>query len=292
MGARWRYLANEVAIGLRRNLLMTLATVVTVTVSLALLGAGMLVQLQVDKAQRVLYGEVEISIFLLDSISADQRTSLEQDLSDTGLVQEIIYVSKEQAYRDVQEIFAGDETILESVTPEILPASFRVKLDDPQQFEVVASQFQAYPGVEEVVDQREVLDKFFRIMNALRNGAVAVALLQLFAAAALISNTIRITAFARREQTGIMKLVGATNWYIRLPFILEGITAGIVGALAAGGLLWLGEATLVSRLKGEVNFIPFITTADVWRVIPVLVLLGAGLAAVAAFLSLRRFLDV
>ncbi len=292
MGARWRYLANEVAIGLRRNLLMTLATVVTVTVSLALLGAGMLVQLQVDKAQRVLYGEVEISIFLLDSISADQRTSLEQDLGGTGLVQEIIYVSKEQAYRDVQEIFAGDETILESVTPEILPASFRVKLDDPQQFEVVASQFQAYPGVEEVVDQREVLDKFFRIMNALRNGAVAVALLQLFAAAALISNTIRITAFARREQTGIMKLVGATNWYIRLPFILEGITAGIAGALAAGGLLWLGEATLVSRLKGEVNFIPFITTADVWRVIPVLVLLGAGLAAVAAFLSLRRFLDV
>src|SRR5690606_10873978 len=144
---------------------------------------------------------------------------------------------KEQAYENFREIFADDPNLLESVTPDILPASFRVSLIDPENFAVVASQYQGYPGVEQVSDQREVLDRFFRVMDAFRNGALAIALLQLVAAAALISNTIRITAFARREQTGIMKLVGATNWYIRLPFVLEGIVAGVVGALIAGGLL-------------------------------------------------------
>lgn len=292
MGPRWRYLFNEVGIGLRRNLLMTLATVVTVTVSLALLGAAFLVQTQVQKAQRFLYGEVEVSIFLLDSMTPEQRDSLQSDLTGNPLVQDIIYVSKEQAYRDVQEVFAGDEALLESVTPEILPASFRVKLEDPEQYDVVASQFQEYPGVDEIVDQREVLDKFFTIMRKLRNAATWVAALQGLAAIALIANTIRITAFARREQTGIMKLVGATNWYIRLPFILEGVVAGVVGALIAGGLLVLGEVTLVRGLRDDVRFIPFINVADVVAVIPLLVLIGTLLAMIASFFSLRRFLDV
>jgi cell division transport system permease protein len=292
MGPSWRYLFNEVGIGLRRNLLMTAATVVTVTVSLALLGAGLLVQKQVVRAQRLLYAQVEVSIFLVDDISTEQRKSLESELRSNPVVQDVIYVSKEQAYKDFIEIYRDEETYLASVTPEILPASFRVKLADPEQYQVVASQFSGYPGVDEILDQRDTLEKFFQLMNALRNGAVAVALLQLVAAAALISNTIRVTAFARREQTGIMKLVGATNWYIRLPFVIEGIIAGVGGALTAGGLLILGEITLLQRLKNAVQFIPFINIWDVVATIPVLVLIGAVIASVASVLSLRRFLAV
>jgi cell division transport system permease protein len=292
MGPRWRYLATEVAIGLRRNLLMTLATVVTVTVSLALLGAGILTQIQVNKAQRILYGQVEVSIFLQNDISEEQRASIQNDLDTNEMVAETIFESQEQAYTNAQEIFANDPELIEALQPGDLPASFRVKLHDPEQFEVIASQFQGYPGINEVVDQRDVLERFFTIMDLLRTGAIAVAALQLIAAAALISNTIRITAFARREQTGIMKLVGATNWYIRLPFILEGIVAGVVGAATAGGLLLLGDIVLLSRIKSQIRFFPFITTTEVVSVIPVLILLGAALAAVASFLSLRRFLDV
>ncbi|HWB72473.1 MAG TPA: permease-like cell division protein FtsX [Egibacteraceae bacterium] len=292
MGPRWRYLTNEVVLGLRRNLLMTLATIVTVTVSLALLGAGLLVQRQVNLTRDLFYAQVEVSIFLQDEISESQRASLEQDLRENPQVQDVLYESKEDAYTHFQEIFKNDPNLTASVTPEILPASFRVKLVDPQQFAIVQSQYAGYPGVDEVSDQREVLDKFFRVMDAFRNGALAVALLQLFAAAALISNTIRITAFARREQTGIMKLVGATNWYIRLPFILEGIVAGVAGALCAGGLLLLAEATLISKLQRQILFIPFIGSGDVFAVLPVLVLIGAGIASAASFVSLRRFLAV
>ncbi|MDP9405391.1 MAG: permease-like cell division protein FtsX [Actinomycetota bacterium] len=292
MGPRWRYLSNEAVIGLRRNLLMTLATVVTVTVSLALLGAGLLTQSQVNKAQRLLFGQVEVSIFLEDTISEDQRRSLQGDLSEHPLVEETIYESKQKAFANAKEIFANEPEVIQALQPDDLPASFRVRMTDPEQFDVIASQFASYPGIEEVVDQREVLKRFFAIMRLVRTGALAVAGLQLIAAAALISNTIRITAFARREQTAIMKLVGATNWYIRLPFLIEGLVAGVVGALIAGGLLLLGDVLLLSRLKSEIRFFPFIDTGDVVLTIPLLVVAGAIVATLASWLSLRRFLDV
>ena len=294
MGPRWRYLFGEVGTGLRRNLLMTIATVVTVTVSLAVLGAGILTWVQVEKAQRVLYAQVEVSIFLDDNITDEQRQSIERDLDTNPLVADngVIYESKEQAYRNAQEIFRSDPELLRAVRPDSLPASFRVKLTDPTQFDVVASQFQDYPGIDEVVDQRDILKPFFVVMTQVLRGSVAVAIIQLLAAAALIVNTIRLTAFARREQTGIMKLVGATNWYIRLPFMVEGIVAGVLGALIAGALLVAGDVFLLSRVKRQIAFFPFITTAEVATVIPVLALVGFLVAALASFFSLRRFLDV
>ena len=294
MGPRWRYLFGEVATGLRRNMLMTIATIVTVTVSLAVLGAGVLTEVQVSKARRVLYAQVEVSIFLNDNITDEQRQSIERDLDENPLVAEngVLYESKEQAYRNAQEIFRTDPELLEAVRPDSLPASFRVKLTDPRQFEVVASQFEDYPGIDEVVDQRDILKPFFVVMEQVRDGALAVALLQLLAAAALISNTIRLTAFARREQTGIMKLVGATNWYIRLPFMVEGVFAGVVGALIAGGLLVAGDVFLLSSVKRQITFFPFITTGEVASVMLVLVVVGILVAALASFFSLRRFLDV
>ena len=294
MGPRWRYLFGEVGTGLRRNLLMTIATVVTVTVSLAVLGAGILTWVQVEKAQRVLYAQVEVSIFLNDNITDEQRASIERDLDTNPLVAAngVIYESKEQAYRNAQEIFRSDPELLRAVRPDSLPASFRVKLTDPTQFEVVASQFEDYPGIDEVVDQRDILKPFFVVMTQVLRGSVGVAIIQLLAAAALIVNTIRLTAFARREQTGIMKLVGATNWYIRLPFMVEGIVAGVLGALIAGALLVAGDVFLLSRIKRQIAFFPFITTAEVATVIPVLALVGFLVAALASFFSLRRFLDV
>jgi cell division transport system permease protein len=294
MAPRWRYLLAEVGIGLRRNPLMTLATVVTVTVSLALLGVGMLIKTQVDFARSLLFQEVEVSIFLEDELVEDetQRASLEQELRNNSEVEEVIYESKEEAYEKAQQIFANDDAVLDSIGPNDLPASFRVSLIDPERFDVVRSQYVEYPGVQDITDQRETLDRFFNLMNSVRRGAIAVAVLQLIAAAALISNTIRITAFARRDQTGIMKLVGATNWYIRMPFMIEGIAAGVVGALLAGGLLLVGMATIVSGIRDQIQFVPFIGITEVIGVLPWLVMVGGGIAAIASFLSLRRFLDV
>ena len=292
MGARLRYLLGEVGSGLRRNLLMTVATVVTVTVSLTLLGAGLLVQQQVDLARGLFYTQVEVSIWLDEDITEDQRQTLERDLLGNAEVSEVIYESQEDAYEAAQELFEGQDEVLASVTPDLLPASFRVSLHNPENFRIVEAQYADFPGVAEISDQREVLDRFFSVMDAFRNGAVAVAALQLVAAAALISNTIRITAFARREQIGIMKLVGATNWYIRLPFILEGTIAGVVGALLAALLLLVGMETLVANLDQQIMFVPFIGSEAVLHALPWLLLVGGGLAALASFISLRRFLSV
>jgi cell division transport system permease protein len=303
MALRGEYLFSEVITGLRRNMLMTLATIITITVSLMMLGAGLWTHFQVEKAERVLNAQVEISIFLVKGIPEEQKNSIEQMLHDNPLVKEVIFESQEEAYKKALEQFANDPEILKTLTPTTLPPSFRVKLYDPQKYEAVASEFcspteagdtecHGVPGVEEVVDQREILGPFFDIMNVVRDGAIAVALLQLLAAAALISNTIRLTAFARREQTGIMKLVGASNWYIRLPFMLEGITAGALGALAAGLIMIAGDVFLLSIVKRKITFFPFLTTVEVSQITPFLLMVGVLVAVVASFFSLRRFLDV
>jgi cell division transport system permease protein len=292
MAARFRYLLAELGIGLRRNLLMTVATVVTFTVSLTLLGVGMLVQRQVDRVTHQFHGEVEVSIFLFDTITEEQRASLERELREHPEVENVLYESKEDAYAHFIDIFQDNESLIDSVTPDILPASFRVKLHDPEQFAVIESQFAGYPGVEAVSDQQEILDRFFALLGALRNGSLWIALIQIVGAAALIFNTVRVTAFARREQTGIMKLVGATNWYIRLPFLLEGIVAGVVSALLATGILAVGSLTILQGIAETIEFMPVVNLDDVLAVFPVLVTIAVVISAVSAFLSLRRFLAV
>ncbi len=292
MGPRWRYLANELGIGLRRNLLMTVATVLTVAVSLALLGVGLLVNKQVNVASDLFFSNIEVSIFLQDDIGEGQRSRLEAELNEHPVVADVIYESKQDAFEHFQDVFRDNETVLDGVTPDILPASFRVKLTDPEEFAVVESAFKGYPGVDQVSDQRNILDNVFALLNYVKWGAVGIAGLQIAGAAALIFNTIRMTAFARREQTGIMKLVGATNWYIRLPFVLEGVVAAVIGAACAAGVLFLAVGPLMEGVRERILFFPIIGTREVWEILPVLLLVAVLLAAVSSFLSLRRFLAV
>ena len=278
--------------GLRRNLLMTLATVITVAVSLAVFGAGILLEAQVRKARELLYAGVEVSMFLEDDVSQQQTNSILADLEANGVVHSVIFESKLQAYENAKKIFANDPELIEAIRPETMPASFRVKLSDPERFEVISSQFEGYPGINEVVDQRELLSPFFTFMNKLRTGAFIMSLLQMVAAAALISNTIRLTAFARREQTAIMKLVGATNWYIRLPFMVEGMVAGLIGGVIAGAVLLSGDMVVLAGVKRQVSWFPFLTTNEVAASLPLLIVSGTVIAGLASVVALRRFLDV
>jgi cell division transport system permease protein len=292
MGPKWGYLLQELGLGLRRNLLMTIATLVTTTVCLALLGTGLLIQKQVNLARNLFYAEVEVTIFLEDNISETQRASLEQALATHALVDTVLYESKDDAYAHFQEVFANQPDLAESVEPGMLPASFRIRLTDPEQFVVIQSAFAGYPGVQSVSDQSELLDTLFKVLRALRDGAVGIALLQALAAAALIANTIRLAAFARREQIGIMKLVGATNWYIRLPYLMEGVVAGVGGALLAGGVLLIADRLLIERMRELIIFMPWVGVADILTMVPLLLLIGSGISVIASFFSLRRSLAV
>jgi cell division transport system permease protein len=295
--ARWRYTMQEALVGLRRNLMMTVAVILSVTVSLTLLGASLLLSEQVDLATDDWVGKVEVSIFLCDdrtcpAITAEQQQDLQEQLESQPVVAEVFYESKREAYERFAELFKDQPSLIESIDADTLPASFRVRLENPALFGVIRDQFQAFPGVEEVVDQREVLNQFLNFTNVVRRAALVVAAIQLVAAGVLIANTIRVAAFARREQTSIMRLVGASNWYIRLPFVLEGVFAGLLGALVSWGLLYGTVPRIATQLRRDVELMPFIDASHVVAVGPWLLIAGVGIAALSSILALRRFLDV
>jgi cell division transport system permease protein len=295
--ARWRYLTQEAFVGLRRNLLMTVAVVLSVAVSLVLLGAALLVRDQVHLAAGYWYGRIEVSIFLCDgskcpAITDDQLQNLRTELENDPLVKEVFYESKREAYERFREMFADQPDFVDSVSPEALPASYRVSLNDPTQFTAIRDKYGAQPGIEDIVDQREVLASFFAVTDKFQMGALLVAGIQLVAASVLIVNTIRVTAFARREQTAIMKLVGASNWYIRLPFVLEGVIAGMVGALIAWLALIAAIPRITASLRADIQFVPFIGIEQAVAVGPWLLLVGVVIAAGSSYLALRRYLDV
>ena len=301
---RAQFVLSEIGIGLRRNLTMTIAVVVTVAISLALFGSGLLIRKQVETMKDFWYDKVEVSVYLCGEISDaptcagqavtdEQRAELEADLLAMPEVDEVFYESQQEAYEHFQEQFADSPDLVENVTADVLPESFRVKLDDPTQFSVVADAFVDRPGVEEVQDQKALLEGFFSVLNKLQLLALIIAGVQVLAAVLLISNTIRVAAYSRRRETGIMRLVGASNLYIQLPFLLEGVLAGLVGAaLASGSLLALKEFLIDRQLRPAFRFTAFVGWGDVLAILPVLFLTGALLAGLSSFVTLRRHLRV
>jgi len=297
---RLSFVRKEIGSGLRRNFTMTVALVVSVAVSLSLVGAALLMSAQVDRMKGYWYDKIEVSIFLCGNTSVaftctgavtdEQRTNIKTVLGKLDSVQEIFYESSADAYAQFKEQFAGS-AILSNISPDALPESFRVKLDNPENFEKVALALQSVQGVESIQDQRQLLDRFFQILKGLQSFALAIALAMLFVTVLLVMNTVRVAAFARRRETSIMRSVGASNMSIRLPFILEAAIAAIIGStLATAGLLaskyWLIDAKLAPNL----TFIPFVTWNEVLAIVPMLYLVGVGTTVLAASITLRRYL--
>lgn len=294
---RWSYILQEAMVGLRRNLSMTVAVILSVAVSLLLFGSSVLLREQVDLATDDWTEKIEVSIFLCDgrecaSITPEQQQELQSDLEDNPLVEEVYFESKEQAYERFVERFEGQEDFTRGVTPEQLPASFRVKLSDPDRFASIRQEYEAYPGVEEIVDQRELLEQFLKIADVARWSAFGVATVAMLAAILLVANTVRVAAFARREQTQVMKLVGASNWYVRLPFVLEGILAGLFGALVAWGILLVAVPQVTGFLGDLIAFLPFLQFEDVVGIWPWLVVPSVLIAGTSSMAALWGFLDV
>jgi cell division transport system permease protein len=302
---RASFILSEIGIGLRRNLTMTVAVVVTVAISLALFGSGLLIRKQVETMKDFWYDKVEVSVYLCGESSTDtsvcggtpvtdeQRREIGDDLRELPQVQEVFYESQADAYERFREQFADSPDLVDNVTADALPESYRVKLRDPTDFEVVASAFVDRPGVEQVQDQKALLEEFFNVLNKLQLLALIIAGVQVVAAVLLISNTIRVAAFSRRRETGIMRLVGASNLYIQLPFLLEGVLAGLVGAgFASGALVALKALLIDGQLRPTFEFTAFVGWGDVLSIIPWLVLTGILLAGLSSFVTLRRHLRV
>jgi len=299
---RARFLVSEVRIGLRRNLTMTFAVVVTTAISLSLLGIGLLSNAQVGAMKDYWYDKIEVSVFLCGNlsespscasgvVSADQRIAIQRDLQEMSVVDSVFYESQTEAFKRFQERFK-DSAIAQNVTADQLPESFRVKLKDPTQFAVIVSAFSGRPGVDVVQDQRSILEKFFKLLGVLRNGALVVGLASVLTAALLISNTLRIAAYNRRRETGVMKLVGASSWSIQLPFLLEGVISAVIGWGLATGLLSLLKTVIDSKVAPLLTFTNFFGWGEVWVASGWLLLTGLGVSVLASLVTLRRYLKV
>jgi cell division transport system permease protein len=248
------------------------------------------------------YDKIEVSVYLCGSLSDSpscsggmitpaQRLEIQSDLEELPVVETVYYESQSEAFERFQERFE-DSAISQNVTADQLPESFRVKLKDPTQFAVVQSAFSGRPGVDVVQDQRSILEKFFRLLNVLRDGALAIGFASVLTAALLISNTLRIAAFNRRRETNVMKLVGASSFSIQLPFILEGVFSAILGWGFSVGLLSGLKIVIDDRIAPLLTFTNFFTWNDVW--LSSAYLLGTGLvvSALASVLTLRKYLKV
>jgi len=304
---RFQFVLSEIGIGLRRNLSMTISVILVTTVSLLLLGVGILAQKQVASMKSYWYDRVQVSIFLCgkDSdaascadgeVTQDQRDAIRRDLDSPSLkpyVERVFYESKDEAFVHFKEQFKGS-VLADNVTADQMPESFRVKLKDPQQYTVVSDAFRDRAGVERVQDQNQLLDRLFALLNGLKWGAWFVAGLTLLCTVLLVATTIRLTAFTRRRETGIMRLVGASNLVIQLPFVLEGMIAAFAGALLASGILMAFTHFAVQGwLKNSLRFIEnYVTVADALSIVPFLFAVGLLIAGVSSFLSLRRYLKV
>ncbi|MFZ2176024.1 MAG: permease-like cell division protein FtsX [Rhodococcus sp. (in: high G+C Gram-positive bacteria)] len=297
---RASFIFSEVLTGLRRNVTMTIAMILTTAISLGLFGSGLLVVQMAGKTQQIFLDRVEVQIFLTDDISttdpacdAEICSVLRSELERTPSVVSVEYLNRDDAVKDATErVFKDQPELAALVSPESFPASFKIKLSDPERFGVINDQFGMRPGVESVLNQRELVERLFSVLSGVRNAAFAIAIVQAVAAILLIANMVQIAAFTRRTEVGIMRLVGATRWYTQLPFLLEAVAAALVGAVLAVAGLFTAKNVFVDDVLADVyeaNIVARISNSDVLFISPVLILAGVGMAAVTAYVTLRLY---
>ncbi|REE02628.1 permease-like cell division protein FtsX [Citricoccus nitrophenolicus] len=303
---RFAFVLGETFSGIRRNLSMVISVVLVTFISLTFVGAAGLLQQQINQMKGYWYDRVEVAIFLCTDTSTttscasgpvtDSQRQAVQDLLESPTaapyVKSFDYESQDQALEIFQEQFKNS-AMAGTVTADQLPESFRVALVDPEQYEVVNELFSSMPGVEIVSDQRELLEQIFSLMNMASVIAVSVAVVMLVCAVLLIATTIRLSAFSRRRETGIMRLVGASKTMIQLPFLLEGVIAALAGAVLASVTTWaVAEFFIGDWLTSQYPGTGFIAGADALILVPLLLLVAVLLAALSSILTLRRYLKV
>ena len=297
---------REAVSGLRRNVAMVVSIILVTFLSLTFVGTASLLQMQVGQMKNYWYDRAQVAIYLCSSISpadacpqgeasADIKAAVEAKLNEgtlTPYIDKFFFEDHEQAYVHFQEQFKGN-TVAKYVTKDQLNETYWVKLKDPETSQIITETFTGFAGVEEVRDQRSYLDQIFNILNAASLAAIGVAVLMLFSSALLISTTIRLSAFSRRREIGIMRLVGASNFYIQLPFVLEGIVAATVGSLLAGGaVIAIVQFFVQGFLVEKMPFTSFVGLADGLAIFPLLVGVGVVLAAIASGTAIRRYLRI
>ncbi|WP_077490093.1 permease-like cell division protein FtsX [Sinomonas mesophila] len=303
---RVTFILGEIASGLRRNVSMVVSVILVTFVSLTFVGAAGMLQLQITQMKGYWYDRVQVAIFLCGEgstapgcvsgpVTGEQQAALADLLESPAVAQYVNdyhYETREEAYEHFKEQFANSP-IVDSVTPDQLPSSFRINLKDPEKYQIISETFSSQPGVETVVDQRQLLERLFSVMNGASLVAIVIAGIMIVCAILLIATTIRLSAFSRRRETAIMRLVGASKIMIQLPFVLEGVIAAAVGAVLASATLWgVSQFFLGDVLAKQYPDTAFISPSQTLVLAPLLIALGILLAGVSSIVTLRRYLKV
>jgi cell division transport system permease protein len=292
---RVKYVLSEVFTGLWRNVTMTIAMIITMAVSLTMLGGGLMLFWQIDRMETFFFARVEVSIFLKADITTEQRTALDEELRADPLVDSVEYESKQQAYDNFTKLYEDSPDLVESVKPDTLPESFRVKLKNPEKFKEISERYQDKAGVDDIVDQKELLGRVFSILGSIQSGALIVSIFQGVAALLLVANTIQVAAYSKRREVAVMKLVGASNWFIQAPFVLEAVFAGLIGAILAFGFLFIGWWVMFSgggRLESLETVLTPVRWQDILLMLPILCGISALVSAITGWITLRFYVRV
>jgi cell division transport system permease protein len=300
---------GEALAGLRRNVSMVISVVLVTFISLTFVGAAVLLQLQIQQMKGYWYDRSQVTVFLClasdrtgncggAEATDDQKAAVQAALESATLqpfVKSVSFENHQQAYENFMAQ-TSDSSLSDFVTPDFVPESFRVNLVDPNQADVIVEALSNTPGVQSVVDQRKALDPIFTVLNAASATAVGLAVLMLVAAVLLIATTIRQSAFSRRRELGIMRLVGASNRFIQTPFILEGVFAAVIGSVLASvaiiAIVQFFIRGFVETSLGVTGTVSLIGLREAFEVVPLLVVIGIVLAAASAGFAINRYLKV
>jgi cell division transport system permease protein len=290
---RMRYVLSEVMVGLWRNVTMTVAMIITMAVSLTMLGASALSYIQVNDMKELYYARIEVSIFLKPDVTPAQRTGLESALKSDPLVREVKFESKEEAHARFQDLFRDAPELVKVVPADKLPESFRVKLNNPEQYDQIYAKYKDSQGIDDIVDQRQLLEKIFNILGSVQGMALVAASIMAIAALLLVGNTIQVAAYSKRREVAVMKLVGASNWFIWAPFVLEAVVAGVIGAIIGFGALVAGKIFLLDgALKDLTTLLTPISWSTLLLILPLMAAAGSVVSAVTAWVTLRFYIRV
>lgn len=288
------YFVRETYKSIRRNGFMSFASISTVAVSLLVLGMFLLIFLNTNNLAKYLESQVQISVYMQDEATDDDLNAVQKTLSGLPGVEKVTLITKDQALERFKERLGDQETLLDFLGKDNpFPNSFDVQVDNPERIKEITPQINDLEKVETAKFGQEVVEHLFQLTKILRFGGVVLVIFLSMATLFIISNTIRLTVFARRKEVLIMKYVGATDWFIRWPFLLEGMTLGFFGAVIANILINSTYGALLSRIHATLAFLPLLPAYPLLTYVSLFLLAaGTGIGALGSYISLRKFLRV
>jgi Cell division protein len=295
MFGRFGYFARETWVSLRRNVLMTTAGVITVAVSLCVLGGALLMTRLVDHGTQRWKDGVEFEIFMNPEATKLQTDAVQSALTGDTDVDHFKFLTKDDAYKEFKRLFGREQPdLVSTISAQDLPESFRVAPRRAELTKAVADRYRSLAGVKSVDTADKAVKDLLDTSRWIRIGFFSIFAALLFASLFLIVNTIRLATFARRREIEVMKLVGASNWFVRVPFMLEGMVQGVIGAAVGVAAVWGLRQVLTNAIPTKNTFWHgwYVGPSDAWQISIIVLLLGAGIGVIGAIVGLRRFLDV